>query len=175
MRIAVASDHRGLAVKERIVKLLQRFGHEVVDYGPFHNSPVDYPDFGLVVAEVVARGECDRGILVCGTGIGMCIVANKVPGVRAAPCHDDITAELSRRHNDSNVLCLSADLLGQRLIDRMIEIWLNTPFDGGRHARRIQKIVEIEQKYLACPAPQAPHLRQVPHTPARPTDTTTAD
>ena len=92
----------------------------------------------------VSRGEVERGILVCGTGLGMCIAANKVRGVRAAPCHDDITAEMSRRHNDANVLCLSADLLGERLIDRMIEIWLSTPFEGGRHARRVDKIMELE-------------------------------
>jgi ribose 5-phosphate isomerase B len=92
----------------------------------------------------VAEGSVDRGILICGTGIGMSIAANKVHGVRAAPCHDDITAELSRRHNDANVICLSADLLGERLIDRMIEIWLATQFEGGRHARRVEKIKNIE-------------------------------
>lgn len=147
MRIAVASDHRGRAVKQRVIELLEKFGHEVIDCGPYDDEAVDYPDYGLVVAEYVSRRECDRGILICGTGIGMCIVANKVPGVRAAPCHDDITAELSRRHNDSNVLCLSADLLGHRLIERMIEIWLTTPFDGGRHARRVEKIRAIEEQY----------------------------
>ena len=151
MRIAVASDHRGLSVKRRVVELLQRNGHEVLDFGPHANSPVDYPDYALAVARAVASGECERGILICGTGIGMCIVANKVPGVRAAPCHDDVTAELSRRHNDTNVLCLSADLLGQRLIDRMIDIWLKTPFDGGRHARRIGKIERIEHEYMRVP------------------------
>ena len=86
----------------------------------------------------------DRGILVCGTGVGMCIAANKIPGVRAAPCHDDITAEVSRRHNDLNVLCLSGDLLGEKLADRLVEIWLKTPFEGGRHARRNQKIAALE-------------------------------
>lgn len=147
MRIAVASDHRGKAVKQHVIELLERFGHEVIDCGPHDDTPVDYPDYGLMVARYVSRKECDRGILICGTGIGMSIVANKLPGVRAAPCHDDITAELSRRHNDSNVLCLSADLLGQRLIDRMVEIWLTTPFDGGRHARRVEKIRAIERQY----------------------------
>jgi ribose 5-phosphate isomerase B len=88
----------------------------------------------------------DRGILLCGTGVGMCIAANKIPGVRAAPCHDDITAEVSRRHNDLNVLCLSGDLLGEKLADRLVEIWLKTPFDGGRHARRNQKIVDLERR-----------------------------
>ena len=94
----------------------------------------------------MSRGEADRGILICGTGLGMCIAANKFHGVRAAPCHDDLTAEMSRRHNDSNVLCLSADLLGERLIGRMIELWLATPFEGGRHARRVEKIAALERE-----------------------------
>jgi ribose 5-phosphate isomerase B len=93
----------------------------------------------------VSTGEVDRGILVCGSGIGMCIAANKIPGVRAAPCHDDLTAEMSRRHNDLNVLCLSADMLGERLIDRLVEVWLDTPFEGGRHSRRLEKITELER------------------------------
>ena len=118
----------------------------MIDVGTFSPDAVDYPDIAADVAHKVSRHEVDRGILVCGTGLGMCIAANKVPGVRAAPCHDDITAEMSRRHNDSNVLCLSADLLGERLIDRMIEIWLNTPFEGGRHARRVDKITEMERQ-----------------------------
>ena len=98
------------------------------------------------MARKVSSGEVDRGILICGTGIGMCIAANKFPGVRAAPCHDDLTAEMSRRHNDLNMLCLSADMLGEKLIDRMVEIWMNTEFEGGRHARRVEKIGELEQK-----------------------------
>ena len=92
----------------------------------------------------MSTGEVDRGILLCGSGIGMCIAANKIPGVRAAPCHDDLSAEMSRRHNDLNVLCLSADMLGERLIDRLVEVWLSTPFEGGRHSRRIEKITELE-------------------------------
>ena len=97
----------------------------------------------------------DRGILICGTGIGMCIAANKVPGVRAAPCHDSITAEMSRRHNDANILCLSADLLGEELIDRMIRIWLQTEFEGGRHARRVDKIANFEKSRLGGSTPDA--------------------
>ena len=119
MRIAVGSDHRGYEVKRRIVSLLGRLGHEVIDVGPPSADSVDYPDFAFEVAKAVGGGKVERGILICGTGIGMCIAANKVPGVRAAPCHDSITAEMSRRHNDSNILCLSADLLGEELIDRM--------------------------------------------------------
>jgi ribose 5-phosphate isomerase B len=151
MRIAVGSDHRGVAVKQRIVPLLRQLGHDVTDAGPDNPAGVDYPDFALEVAGAVGEGRVDRGILICGTGIGMCIAANKVRGVRAAPCHDSITAELSRRHNDANILCLSADLLGEELIERMIRIWLETPFEGGRHARRVEKIMKYEDGGAATP------------------------
>jgi ribose 5-phosphate isomerase B len=146
MKIAVGSDHRGVAVRLRIIPFLQQLGHEVVDFGPDAGSSVDYPDYAQKVARAVGAGEVERGILICGTGIGMCIAANKVHGVRAAPCHDSITAELSRSHNDANVLCLSADLLGEELIERMLKIWLVTPFDGGRHARRVEKIMKVEEE-----------------------------
>lgn len=145
MRIAVGSDHRGFGVKSKIIELLRGMGQEVIDDGVFNTESADYPDVAAIVASRVSKQEIDRGILICGTGIGMAIAANKFPGVRAATCHDDLTAEMSRRHNDVNVLCLSADMLGERLIDRMIEIWLKTDFEGGRHARRIEKIVEIER------------------------------
>ncbi|HEX4589275.1 MAG TPA: ribose 5-phosphate isomerase B [Gemmataceae bacterium] len=144
MKITIGSDHRGLTVKQRVVPLLQQLGHEVIDVGPAAPGGVDYPDFAFEAATAVGDGRAERGILICGTGIGMCIAANKVRGVRAAPCHDSITAELSRRHNDSNVLCLSADLLGEELIERMVRIWLETPFEGGRHARRVEKIMNYE-------------------------------
>ena len=144
MHIAIGSDHRGFAIKAKIIDLLQRLEHEVSDAGSYTSDSCDYPDVASTVGRKVAGGEVDRGILICGTGIGMCIAANKVPGVRAAPCHDDLTAEMSRRHNDLNVLCLSADRLGEKLIDRMVEIWLKTAFEGGRHARRVEKIAEIE-------------------------------
>jgi ribose 5-phosphate isomerase B len=146
MRVAVGSDHRGFSIRRHVADLVGRLGHEVTDVGAFSPDAVDYPDVAADVARRVASGEADRGILICGTGIGMCIAANKISGVRAAPCHDDTTAELSRRHNDANILCFSADLLGERLIDRMVEIWLSTPFDGGRHADRINKITEIERR-----------------------------
>jgi ribose 5-phosphate isomerase B len=144
MRIAVGSDHRGYHVKTKVVELLRSLGHEVEDHGTHGVEGVDYPDIASTVGQRVGSGGVERGILICGTGIGMCIAANKHRGVRAAPCHDDLTAEMSRRHNDLNVLCLSADMLGERLIDRMIEIWLNTPFEGGRHARRVDKISSLE-------------------------------
>jgi ribose 5-phosphate isomerase B len=146
MRIAIGSDHRGFAAKSKLIELLKRLDQEVVDTGPHSLESVDYPDIASLVASQVSSGTVDRGILICGTGIGMCIAANKFPGVRAAPCHDDLTAEMSRRHNDLNVLCLSADMLGEKLIDRMVEIWLKTDFEGGRHARRVEKIAEIEQR-----------------------------
>jgi ribose 5-phosphate isomerase B len=146
MRVAVGSDHRGVHVKAKIIELLRRLGHSPEDVGASTSESCDYPDVAALVARKVAAGETDRGILICGTGLGMCIAANKFHGVRAAPCHDDLTAELSRRHNDLNVLCLSADLLGERLIDRMVEIWLTTPFEGGRHARRVEKIAGLEQE-----------------------------
>ena len=147
MKIAIGSDHRGFEVKRRIVALLNQLGHEVLDVGPEGRDSVDYPDYALQVGSAVSEGRVERGILICGTGIGMCIAANKVKGVRAAPCHDSITAEMSRRHNDANVLCLSADLLGEELIDRMVRIWLTTDFEGGRHAQRVGKICSYEESH----------------------------
>jgi ribose 5-phosphate isomerase B len=145
MRISIGSDHRGFAVKAKVIDLIRRLGHEVEDVGTCGTEAVDYPDIAAVVAKAVSDGQVDRGVLICGSGIGMAIAANKFPGVRAAPCHDDLTAEMSRRHNDLNVLCLSADMLGEKLIDRMVEIWLATEFEAGRHARRVQKIADLEQ------------------------------
>ena len=145
MRIAVGSDHRGVNLRVKIVDLLTKLGQEVVDVGSYDDQSVDYPDIAALVARKVSKGEVDRGILICGTGLGMTIAANKFPGVRAAPCHDDLTAEMSRRHNDLNVLCLSGDILGERLVDRLVDIWLKTEFEGGRHQRRVQKIAELEK------------------------------
>src|SRR5438132_11733393 len=144
MKIAIGSDHRGFEVKRRLQSLLQRLNHDVLDLGTDGAESADYPDYAFPVAQAVSEGRVDRGILIDGTGIGMCIAANKVPGVRAAPCHDSITAEMSRRHNNANVLCLSADLLGGELLDRMVRIWLETEFEGGRHARRVEKIARFE-------------------------------
>jgi ribose 5-phosphate isomerase B len=146
MRISIGSDHRGVDVKRQIIDLLRQLGHEAMDVGTQSEESVDYPDIAAEVGRRVSQAESDRGILICGTGIGMAIVANKFPGVRAAPCHDDLTAEMSRRHNDLNVLCLSADLLGVKLIDHMVEIWLSTEFDGGRHTRRENKISDLDQQ-----------------------------
>ncbi len=149
MKVAVASDHRGVRVKEQILSQLAELGHTGIDCGPADSASVDYPDFAAKVARCVASGEAERGILICGTGMGMCIAANKFAGVRAVTCHDDVTAEMSRRHNDANVMCLSADLLGERLLGRIVEIWLKTPFEGGRHQRRLEKIEQIEGELAA--------------------------
>ncbi|MCA9238728.1 MAG: ribose 5-phosphate isomerase B [Planctomycetales bacterium] len=149
MRIAVGSDHRGYHLKDKIVSYLKSKKHEVEDVGARGDESVDYPDFAAVVAKKVSEKEVDRGILICGTGIGMAIAANKFRGVRAAPCTDEVTAEISRRHNDLNVLCLSADLLSPRAVERMVEVWIDTEFEAGRHARRIDKITGIEDKN--CP------------------------
>jgi ribose 5-phosphate isomerase B len=156
MHIAVGSDHRGFSVRSKLVDMLHRLGHQVDDMGTFSEDSVDYPDVAALVAGRVSRGEVDRGILVCGTGLGMCIAANKFLGVRAAPCHDDLTAEMSRRHNDANVLCLSADLLGERIMDRIIETWLSTAFEGGRHARRVDKIAALEKQARPESKPSSP-------------------
>jgi ribose 5-phosphate isomerase B len=145
MRIAIGGDHRGFEAKRRINAAVQVLGHAIEDMGTDSRESVDYPDLAFRVAEAVGSGRAERGILICGTGIGMAIAANKVRGVRAAPCHDSITAEMCRRHNDANVLCLSADLLGEELIDRMVRIWLETAFEGGRHARRVEKITRYEE------------------------------
>lgn len=154
MKIAVASDHRGFNIKDRILSQVIELHHEALDLGPTNSEICDYPDFGAKAARAVSEGKVDRAILICGSGIGMCIVANKFKGVRAALCHDDLSAEMSRRHNDANVMCLSADLLGERLASRMIELWLSTPFEGGRHARRIAKIAEYEQADAPSPPRQ---------------------
>ncbi|MBI3864057.1 MAG: ribose 5-phosphate isomerase B [Planctomycetia bacterium] len=144
MKIVIASDHRGYAIKGKILALIVELGHEAHDLGTDSADSVDYPDFAVKVARAISEKNADRGILICGTGMGMCITANKFPGVRACTCHDDLTAEMSRRHNDANVLCLSADLLGDRLVNRMVELWLKTEFEAGRHARRVEKITRIE-------------------------------
>ncbi len=149
MRIAVGSDHRGYSVRNHIIEFLTQLGHEVIDVGTDTADTVDYTDIAAKAAKEVGSGRAEMGILVCGTGLGMSIAANKFAGIRAAPCHDALTAEMSRRHNDLNMLCLSADLLGEKLIDRMVKLWINTPFDGGRHTRRIEQITKIEREIRA--------------------------
>ncbi len=152
MKIAIGSDHRGFQAKERIKALLLDMGLEVADLGTFANQACDYPDLGFAVASEVAAGKADRGVLLCGSGIGMSITANKVHGIRAALCHDELTAQMSRRHNDANVLCLPADLVGDALMQGIVRVWLTTEFEGGRHARRVEKIREFEARHHVPPA-----------------------
>ncbi len=146
MKIAIGSDHRGFEAKRRLIASINELGHTVADQGTLEADSVDYPDYAYAVGKLVSKGEADRGILVCGTSLGMCIAANKVRGIRAASCQDLITAEMSRRHNDANVICLSADLLGEELMAQMVRVWLDTHFEAGRHARRVEKIAQIEAK-----------------------------
>ncbi len=145
MKIAVGNDHRGVAIKHRLLGLFRDLGHEITDLGANGQNSVDYPDYAITVSEAVSTGKVDRGILICGTGHGMCIAANKVKGIRAANCRDMVDAELSRRHNDANVMCLSADLIGEDQIEKMVLSWLTTDFEGGRHARRIEKVAAYEK------------------------------
>ena len=148
MRIAVGSDHRGFQIKSKLITLLTADGHEVEDYGTQSDQAVDYPDFAVIVAKRVADSLVERGILICGTGFGMAIVANKFRGVRAAACCDEVMAEMCRRHNDVNVLCLPGDLIGDRPVGDLVRIWLATEFEGGRHSRRLEKITGIENSHL---------------------------
>ncbi len=146
MIIAVAADHRGHAAKEKIAVLVSEQGHQVLDMGTNSGRSCDYPDVAYPAARAVADARADRAILICGSGIGMTICANKVPGVRAALCHDELTAQMSRRHNDANILCLASDVLGEELMRRIVSSWLNTDFEpAGRHHRRVRKITWIEQ------------------------------
>lgn len=153
MRVALASDHRGYRAKEQIKLMLREAGHAVIDHGCDGPASCDYPDLALAGARSVSRGEADRGIFLCGTGIGMSMTANKVKGIRAALCHDELTAQMSRKHNDSNVLCLPADLVGDELIRRIVDIWLKTEYEGGRHDRRLQKIADYEEHGRCQPDP----------------------
>jgi ribose 5-phosphate isomerase B len=149
MRVAIACDHRGFTVKQTLKIWLQERGYEVLDLGTHTDQACDYPDMALAAGLSLFHGEADRAILVCGTGIGMSIVVNKVPGVRGALCHDQVSAELARRHNDANCLCLPGDMLTDGVAMQIVEAWLETPFEGGRHERRIKKIQEFEQKLLS--------------------------
>ena len=146
MRIAIGSDHRGVSLKAHLVQILNQWDHEVVDVGTDSEESVDYPDIASAVGSQVSEQQVERGILICGTGIGMAITANKFSGVRAAPCGDTETAEVTRRHNDLNVLCLPAnDLTSETQTDALVQTWLDTPFDAGRHARRLEKITALEK------------------------------
>jgi len=145
VNIAMSCDHRGVNIMQSMRQAVLDAGHELIDVPTCDGGSCDYPDMAYAAAKAVSDGRAERGILICGSGIGMSIAANKLPGIRAALVHDDIGAELCRRHNDANVICLSADMLGQKLIEKIIEIYLDTPFEGGRHQRRINKIAAIER------------------------------
>lgn len=147
MKIALGSDHGGFKLKEEIKQLLDNEGYTYNDFGAYSEESVDYPDFALKVAESVANEEYDRGILICGTGIGIGIAANKVKGIRAALCHDTFSARASREHNNANVLTLGERVIGPGLAKDIVRIWLESEFASGRHAVRIEKISEIEKKY----------------------------
>ena len=146
--VAIGADHGGYGLKEALKGYLGELGYEVVDCGTDSASSVDYPDFAFAVAQLVAQGRVWRGIIVDGAGIGSCMAANKVPGVRAAMCYDQATASNSREHNDANVLTLGAGLIGPSLAKQIVKTWLETEFGGGRHARRVDKIMEIERRFL---------------------------
>lgn len=145
MKLGIASDHRGTQTARMLADRLRAAGHDITLAGSTTGDPCDYPEPAYLVCSAIQRGEVERGILICGTGIGMCMAANKMKGIRAASVHDELTAEMARSHNNANVLCVSADLLGQRLIEKIAEIWLLTPFEAGRHERRIRKITAIEE------------------------------
>ena len=147
MKIALASDHGGFQLKEQIAAYLREQGIDFRDFGTDSELAVDYPDFALAAAEAVARGECSLGIICCGTGIGVAIVANKVPGIRAANCHDTYSARMSREHNNANVLTLGQRVVGCGLALDIVEAFLRAEYAGGRHACRVDKITAIEKKY----------------------------
>ncbi len=149
MRIAIACDHAAVALKDKVVEWLEARGHEAVDLGPTDVAAADdYPDYAERVTDEVTAGRVESGILICGTGIGMSLAANKVPGIRAAAATNTFMARMARAHNDANVLCLGARVIGEGLAEEIVEAWLTTSFEGGRHTRRVDKIRAIERRWL---------------------------
>jgi ribose 5-phosphate isomerase B len=146
MQIGLACDHGGFQLKEELKTFLKSLGVEPFDMGTFNENSVDYPDFGVLVAEKVSRRELERGILICGTGIGMSIVANKFPGVRAALVNDLYSSRCSREHNDANILIIGGRIVGKDLAKEIVKVWLETPFAGGRHKKRLEKIEALERE-----------------------------
>ncbi len=143
MKIALGADHAGYEYKDRIADLLRDRGHQILDFGTHDSTPVDYPQYGYAVGEAVASGQAERGIVVCGSSLGIAMAANKVPGVRCAPVAEPYSAELARRHNDANVIAFSERLTGWEMIEKMLDVYLDTPFDGGRHAFRTEQLFEF--------------------------------
>ncbi len=152
MKIAIGTDHAGFEAKEFLKKELEKKGHEVQDMGARGQDSVDYPDYALSVGQAVSCGAADMGVLICGTGIGMSMAANRIPGIRAAVCHDEFTARASREHNDANVLCLGARILAHAAMARIAEAWLKSSFEGGRHQGRVWKIMEMADRAKNAPS-----------------------
>lgn len=146
MKIGIGNDHAAVDMKFEIVKYLEESGYEVVNFGTDTNDSCDYPVYGEKVARAVANGEVDRGILICGTGVGISLAANKVKGIRAAVCSESVTARFSRLHNDANILAFGARIVGVETAKDMVNVWLNTQFEGGRHQRRVDLIMKIEEE-----------------------------
>ena len=146
--VALGADHGGFPLKESLKDFISSLGYSVIDCGTHSTEAVDYPDLAYAVARLVSEGQAWRGVVVDGAGIGSCMAANKVPGVRAAMCYDHATAANSREHNDANVLTLGAGLIGPNLAKQIVEVWLKTEFGGGRHAKRVDKIIDIERRFL---------------------------
>jgi ribose 5-phosphate isomerase B len=146
MQIGLACDHAGFELKEELKAFLESLGVKAIDMGTFNEDSVDYPDFGILVTEQVSRGELGKGILICGTGIGMSMVANKFPGIRAAVANDLYSSRCSREHNDANILIIGGRIVGKDLAKEIVKVWLETPFAGGRHKRRIEKIEALEKE-----------------------------
>lgn len=146
MKLAIANDHAGINLKPALLKYLDEHGYEYVDYGTYTTDSCDYPDYALKASKAVASGECDKGILICGTGIGVSIVANKVKGIRCAHCHDVFSAKATRKHNDANMLAFGERVIGAGLMLEIVEAFLTTGFEGGRHIKRLDKITAIEEE-----------------------------
>jgi ribose 5-phosphate isomerase B len=149
LKVAIGCDHAGFVLKNKILPLLKEFEIEWKDFGTTNEESVDYPDFGEAVSSAVARGNFERGILICGTGIGMSIVANRFPGIRAALCPERYSAEMSRLHNDANLLVLPGRIINSDAAGEIIRTWFSTPFEGGRHQRRLDKIKNIEERHVS--------------------------
>jgi ribose 5-phosphate isomerase B len=160
MRVAVGSDHAGFRLKRELADTLRSQGHEVEDLGCHSEERADYTDFAIPVARRVAAGQADRGLIVCGTGIGSCIAANKVAGVRAAVLSDPTSARLTRAHNDANVLCLGERVIGSEVARECLQVFLDTPFEGGRHAERLAKIAALEREDVRAAGPTALHAQK---------------
>ncbi|MBI2867914.1 MAG: ribose 5-phosphate isomerase B [Chloroflexi bacterium] len=153
MRIALGCDHQGVDLKNELIGVLQEMGHETKDFGCYDKSSVDWPDIAAAVGKAVSHNECQHGILICGTGIGMSIGANKVRGIRAARCQDTFSARLCREHNDANVLCMGAWIVGPRLAQDLVKTFLETPYEGGRHQRRLDKVKALEEGWRTAHTP----------------------